>query len=77
MNYEMLIFDIDGTLWEASEITMAAANIVAQQYPEISKVTIEDINKVMGLGKIDIARILMPNIELSKAIKYVELQINK
>ena len=27
MKYEMIIFDIDGTLWEASEITMIAANI--------------------------------------------------
>lgn len=26
MNYEMLIFDIDGTLWEACEQTMIAAN---------------------------------------------------
>ena len=25
--YEMIIFDIDGTLWEACEITMRAANI--------------------------------------------------
>ena len=77
MKYEMLIFDIDGTLWEASEITMIAANIIADKYPEIPKVTIDDIDNVMGLGKTEIAQILMPNIELSKAIKYVELQTNK
>ena len=74
MKYEMIIFDIDGTLWEASEITMIAANTIADEYKEIPKVSIEDIYKVMGLGKRDIAQILMPNIELSKAMGYVDLQ---
>ena len=77
MKYEMLIFDIDGTLWEAAEQTMIAANIIADKYPEIPRVTIDDINKVMGLGKKDIARILMPNIEENKALKYVDMQISK
>ena len=74
MKYEMIIFDIDGTLWEASEITMIAANSIADEYKEIPKVSIEDIYKVMGLGKRDIAQILMPNVELSKAMGYVDLQ---
>lgn len=74
MKYEMIIFDIDGTLWEASEITMIAANTIADEYKEVPKVSIEDIYKVMGLGKRDIAQILMPNIELSKAMGYVDLQ---
>ena len=73
MKYEMIIFDIDGTLWEASEITMIAANSIADEYKEIPKVSIEDIYKVMGLGKRDIAQILMPNVELSKAMGYVDL----
>ena len=74
MKYEMIIFDIDGTLWEATEITMIAANTIADEYKEIPKVSIEDIYKVMGLGKRDIAQILMPNVELSKAMGYVDLQ---
>ena len=43
MKYEMIIFDIDGTLWEATEITMIAANTIADEYKEIPKVSIEDI----------------------------------
>lgn len=77
MKYKMLIFDIDGTLWEAAEQTMIAANIIADKYPEIPKVTIDDINKVMGLGKKDIAKILMPDIEENEALKYVDMQIGK
>lgn len=77
MEYDMIIFDIDGTLWEASEITMIAANMIADEYPEIPKVTKEQVDKVMGLGKVDIAKILMPSIPLPKALEYVEMQVKK
>ena len=75
MNYEMLIFDIDGTLWDTAEVTLEGANMIADIYPEVRKVDLSTIISQMGLSLEEIAKIRMPDIPLSQALKYIDLQI--
>ncbi len=44
-----IIFDLDGTLWDASENLAAAWNLVLREYPNIQKrMTGEQLRKLMG-----------------------------
>ena len=72
MKYEMIIFDVDGTLWDACEATMEAANIVADKYPGLRKVTLDDINYVMGLTADEIATRLYPDLDKTKAMQIIK-----
>ena len=72
MKYEMIIFDVDGTLWDACDATMEAANTVASKYPGMKKVTLEDVNYVMGTTADEIADILYPEMDKAEAMKKIK-----
>ena len=68
----MIIFDLDGTLWETIDATYEAANIVVDQHAELKKISKETIIKGMGLGIEDNEKNYMPYIELNKGIGYMK-----
>lgn len=76
MNYDMIIFDIDGTLWNVAEITMEAANMAASKYDGANYVSLNDINNVMGLNGAEIAEKLYSNMDFQKALDLVKLSVN-
>lgn len=68
MKYDGIIFDLDGTLWDATEQICKTWNQILDQYPEIETViTIEKLSDCMGLLMEDIATKLFP--ELSKEMQ--------
>ena len=76
-NFDMIIFDMDGTLWDTTDITFEASNIIAQEYDEVKEVNIDLIKSIMGLSLENVARKMMPYLSLDKAIYYVKLRIDK
>ena len=68
----MIIFDIDGTLWNVAELTMEAANMVASRMPGVNTVTLADINSAMGMGRKEIIDNLYPDVERETAARAVE-----
>ena len=68
----MIIFDIDGTLWNVAELTTEAANMVASRMPGVNTVTLADINSVMGMGRKEIIDNLYPGVERETAARAVE-----
>ena len=76
MNYDMIIFDIDGTLWNIAELITEASNIVASNDPMLKKVTLDDINRVMGLTPYEIAEELYPYLDSEKRKEAVETALN-
>ena len=65
MKYEMIIFDLDGTLWETSESSCQNANLILKKYNnfEISK---ETIDKTMGCTFARTAELYMPYYDKEK-----------
>ena len=68
----MLIFDLDGTLWNTMQNTLEAANEISKEYDEVKEVTIETVKKCMGLGLIECAKNYMPYLDDEKALYYFE-----
>ena len=66
----MLIFDLDGTLWETIDTTLEAANIVADKY-NLKTVTKQTVEKGMGLSSIQNTVNYMPEVDTNTALKYI------
>ena len=68
-----IIFDLDGTLWNASLQVVPAWNSVLRRYSELNKqICIEDMQGFMGKTISDIARTMFPNIKLEESVKVLE-----
>ena len=61
--YDGIIFDLDGTLWNATEQIMNAWNVILSKHPEISRGKLEfsELRQCMGLVMYDIAAKLFPD----------------
>ena len=67
---KMIIFDLDGTLWDSSQAVADSWNLVFRDYasekaPGVSfpELTDQDLKNVMGKTMDEIARIIMPDME--------------
>ena len=63
MNLEMIIFDLDGTLWETEKITYKTANAVAKKYNLGKEITLDTIRKTMGCTFTEAAYNYIPELE--------------
>jgi len=68
----MIIFDLDGTLWNTVDPTLEAANKVAKENTEVKKFSEKPIVDSMGLSRSEAAVIYMPYLSKRKAIKYMK-----
>ncbi len=68
----MIIFDMDGTLWDTSYTTLEAANIIASKYDEVKEFDMKTITDGMGLGSIENALNYFPYLDSDLGIKYLE-----
>lgn len=76
--YDALIFDLDGTLWEAIECCMKANEYVRNKYPDITKqITREQVENSMGKAIDEIADMYYGYLPKSKAIEYNKEAFNK
>lgn len=60
----MVIFDLDGTLWDSAENVAISWNHVAEQEGKPIRVTAEDIHRVMGMTMDEIANTLMAEFDV-------------
>lgn len=68
----MIIFDLDGTLWETIEATYEAANLVVDKHIELRKISKETIIRGMGLNSAENALNYMPYISTEDGLKYMK-----
>ena len=73
----MIIFDMDGTLWDTTEMTLEAINIILENEKDINTITIDQIKGIMGLSKVEVAKKLLSNIDEEQALKYIDLEVDK
>ena len=71
MRYEAIYFDLDGTLWDTTEVTYEGANKIAEKY-NLERIPKEKIEACMGTTKEECAALLYPNFPLEQALEYLE-----
>lgn len=70
MNVDSIIFDLDGTLWDSSEVILSSWNEVLKSYDEIEKpLTLEDLQSILGLQIRDIGKKLFPKLDEEMHLK--------
>lgn len=74
MNYEALIFDLDGTLWDATENIQKSWNIAIQDFEELKGHTISKkmLTSIMGLPMDEISSKLFPNLSKKMQAEVME-----
>ncbi|AIQ47974.1 HAD family hydrolase [Paenibacillus sp. FSL R7-0273] len=61
---DSIIFDLDGTMWDSSEVVTVAWNDVLRRYADIPHViTKENLQGIMGLQPAEVGTILLPGME--------------
>lgn len=68
----MIIFDLDGTLWDTRKITLKSANIVSSKYPDIKEITMIEVEGGMGYSFEETAEIYMPYLDKEIREKYFQ-----
>ncbi len=63
---EMILFDMDGTLWNTINTTFKASQIISDKYEDVKDISKETVVKSMGLGFSDVAKNYMPYLEKNK-----------
>ena len=69
MKYEMVIFDLDGTLWETEWISYKTANAVLKKYETNKEITMDVIKSTMGCTYAETAEMYMPYYDVEKREK--------
>ena len=67
----MLIFDMDGTLWDTTKTTLEAANIVADEYSEVKPFEMTTVKRGMGLSSKENAKNYFPYLDEEKGLFYL------
>jgi phosphoglycolate phosphatase len=75
-NYDGIIFDLDGTLWDAVKVNKRAWDMAYEEmgYGK-SEVTDEEFRSCMGMLLEDIARKIHPNLNDEEITKYLERSV--
>lgn len=69
---DSIIFDLDGTLWDSTEIELKAINYIIEKEYDVSTITIEQLKSVMGYPLPEASEILF-----NKANKEIGIEILK
>ena len=70
MAFEHILFDLDGTLWDATEVTAETWVEVLKNHPEVKPklpLDIHTIKKYMGLTNEELAGVFFPDLPYEKA----------
>lgn len=74
MNFDSLIFDLDGTLWNANKECTEAWNMVLERSGYERRITLQDMNSVTGKPIDEIIETLLPDI--SRENNDISVQLN-
>ena len=59
MKYDMVIFDLDGTLWDTKEISHQTANAILKKYDPDKEISMDIIEMTMGFSFAETAEMYM------------------
>ena len=68
----MIIFDLDGTLWDTTQVTYISANNVAARHDEVNSFSMKTIKNGMGLSFDENTKQYMPYLNQEDSSKYLD-----
>jgi len=73
MNIDSIIFDLDGTLWDSSDVVLKSWNMGLSEYKELNKqITKEELQGVMGMQIPQIGATFFPDIDIEVQTEIME-----
>ena len=74
MKYDGLLFDLDGTMWDATENIRLSWNIAIKKFDELKnrEITTEELQSVMGLPMYEIVKKFFPEFSKEKQLEILE-----
>lgn len=70
MDKDSIIFDLDGTLWDSTDLVILAWNDTLKEFKEVkNKITTEDMKGVMGLQIKEIGKKFFPYLDEETQLK--------
>lgn len=69
---EMIIFDLDGTLWNTEDVSYEVTKEVIEKYDFVQEITKDTIAKTMGCTFAETAEMYMPYLEKEKREKILQ-----
>ena len=76
MSKNGIIFDLDGTLWDVTEMTLFGANQIAAEHG-LNKVTIKAVTDSFGLPREGSAKNYFPDLPLADSVPYIDMVISR
>jgi len=71
MKYDAIYFDLDGTLWDTTDITLECTNQVSNKY-NLDPISREVIEQTMGKTKAECVAIVYPKLPYDEGLIYLE-----
>lgn len=74
MNYDGIIFDLDGTLWDSGDGVAKTWEAIIKTLPEdLTPPTLEEIGGIMGLTPENVMKKLFPQLSLQRGLELFDL----
>lgn len=74
MNFDSILFDLDGTLWDATKSVYDSWTTALQRLPDIKNIpTTEQLESVMGMTDLQLMKTLFPYLEPERAKEIFDL----
>lgn len=74
---EMIMFDLDGTLWDTEEVSFEVMNEVIKRHDNLKEITKEQVAKTMGCTFAETAEIYMPYLEKEDREKFLQEMLDE
>lgn len=74
---EMIMFDLDGTLWDTEEVSFEVMNEVIRKYDNLKEITKEQVAQTMGCSFAETAEIYMPYLEKEERENYLQEMLDE
>ena len=74
---EMIMFDLDGTLWDTEEVSFEVMNEVIAKHDNLQAITKEQVAKTMGCSFAETAEIYMPYLKKEERENYLQEMLDE
>ena len=72
MNFDSIIFDVDGTMWDSTPIAAGSYNKIFEREGVDKRVTADDLKKLFGKPMDEIFKAILPDLDHDTAVRMAD-----